>query len=94
MNLFFLSLLIILSGGVAAPLLNRSFTTMKLTAVSTMIVGSIIGLIDAGSKLMRQSKIIDSYDYTASLSYLKSFTFSFQIDNLSAFFWLLSLVSH
>lgn len=86
MNLFFLSLLIILSGGVAAPLLNRSFTTMKLTAVSTMIVGSIIGLIDAGSKLMSQSKIIDSYDYTASLSYLKSFTFSFQIDNLSAFF--------
>ncbi|MBF0411438.1 MAG: hydrogenase [Desulfamplus sp.] len=86
MSLFFISLLIIASGGVLSPFFKHNFTTMKFIAVSTMIVGSIGGIIDSGSKLMSQSATINSCDYTASLTYLKSFTLSFQLDSLSAFF--------
>ncbi|NQT10599.1 MAG: hydrogenase [Desulfobacteraceae bacterium] len=80
MNLFFLSLLIIFAGGLFAPLIRRQFFMMKIFSVFTIVAGCILGLVDAGSKL------ISPGEYVASFKYLKSFSLSFQIDGLSAFF--------
>ncbi|MBF0112438.1 MAG: hydrogenase [Desulfamplus sp.] len=84
MNLFFLSLLIIFSGGVVSPFLRGSFTSMQVVAVSSMVIGSAIGLIDS------VLKIGDIYcKHISSFSYLRLFNLSFQIDHLSAFFLII-----
>ena len=80
MTLFFLSMLIIFSGGALALILGRKFTLMKAAAVLTIGVGCFLGLIDASDKLMHPE------EYSASFGYLNSFSLSFQIDTLSSFF--------
>jgi hydrogenase-4 component B len=80
MDLFFISLVLIVSGGILSPILNRQFTAMKLAAVIPISTGCLLGLVDAGSK------IIHVRPYGASFTYLNAFSLDFQIDSLSAFF--------
>jgi hydrogenase-4 component B len=80
MDLFFLSLVLIFSGGVLSPIVNRQFTAMKLAAVIPISAGCLLGLVDAGSKL------IHAGTYNASFAYLNAFSLDFTIDSLSAFF--------
>ncbi len=80
MDLFFLSLVLILLGGTLAPIFNRRFTLMKLIAVITLCAGCLLGLVDAGSKLIHGG----SYRY--AFAYLNALSLEFQIDALSAFF--------
>lgn len=80
MDLFFLSILIIASGGILPLLAFRQFTLMKAIAVLGIGAGCGLGMLDALSKL--------TYDGTASatFAYLNSFSLAFKIDGLSAFF--------
>lgn len=80
MNLFFLSLAIIFCGGLLSLVFWRQFTLMKTIGVIGIAGGCLLGLIDAGTKLFH------SAPYTATFDYLKTFSLSFQIDALSAFF--------
>ncbi|MBW1891787.1 MAG: hydrogenase [Deltaproteobacteria bacterium] len=80
MNSFILSIALICCGGLAALAVWRQFIFMKIVAVSAISVGCTIGLIDALTKLLHPGT------YTLSLNYLRSFSLSFQIDGLSAFF--------
>ncbi len=80
MNLFFISLLLIFSGGIVSPFISRRFTLMKLVSISAIGTGCFLGLIDAGSKLIHPGQ------YEASFKYLNAFSLSFQIDALSSFF--------
>ena len=80
MNLFFLSLAIIFCGGLLSLVFWRQFALMKTIAVIGIASGCLLGLIDAGTKLFH------SAPHAASFAYLKTFSLSFQIDALSAFF--------
>ena len=80
MDLFFLSLLLIVSGGILAPILNRHFTAMKGAAVVLISTGCLLGLVDAGIKLFYTGL------HEASFTYLNAFSLEFSIDTLSAFF--------
>jgi hydrogenase-4 component B len=80
MNLFFLSLAIIFSGGLLSLFLWRQFALMKTIGVIGIGGGCLLGLIDAGTKLFHPGP------YTAVFEYLNAFSLSFQIDALSAFF--------
>ena len=82
MDLFFLSVIIVASGGILPLLFYRQFNFMKVIAVLVIGAGCGIGMLDALSKL--------SHEETASISieYLHAFTLSFRIDGLSAFFLL------
>ena len=80
MNLFFLSLAIIFCGGLLSLVFWRQFALMKTIGVIGIAGGCLLGLIDAGTKLFH------SAPHTATFAYLKTFSLSFQIDALSAFF--------
>ena len=80
MNLFFLSLAIIFCGGFLSLIFWRQLTLMKTIGVIGIGGGCLLGLIDAGTKLMHPGP------YTAVFEYLRAFSLSFQIDTLSAFF--------
>ncbi|MBT3368860.1 MAG: hydrogenase, partial [Nitrospina sp.] len=80
MNLFFLSILLIVSGGISALVLWRQFTVMKAIGVLGISAGCFLGLIDALSKLFNPGQ------YSFSISYLNALSLSFKIDNLAAFF--------
>jgi len=80
MNLFFQSLLLILAGGIAAPLIYRRFALMKWVSVSATAFGCIIGLVDAVGRLL------SSGHDKISFAYLNFFSLSFKIDGLSSFF--------
>ncbi len=80
MNLFFVSLLLIILGGFLSLVLARQFNLMKIAVVFTLSAGCLLGLIDAGTNL------IQSGNHTASFQYLNVFSLAFQIDGLSAFF--------
>ena len=80
MNSFFLSIVLICSAGFATLFIWRKFVLMKIVAVSTISIGCAIGLFDALVKLLHPGS------YAVSFEYLKLFSFSFQIDGLSAFF--------
>jgi len=80
MNLFFLSLAIIFCGGLLALIFWRQFALMKTIGTLAIGGGCLLGLIDAGTKLFRPGL------YTVAFDYLNSFSLSFQIDALSAFF--------
>lgn len=80
MELFFLSLMLIFSGGLSALVLNRHFTAMKLAAVIPIGSGCLLGLVDAASRLIYERP------GNASFAYLKAFSLDFQMDALSAFF--------
>jgi len=79
MDLFFLSEILIIFGGVAALLLHRQFALMKMAAVLLICAGSLLGLYS--SLVMLYSEVV-----ATSFKYLNVFTLSFKIDSLSAFF--------
>ncbi|RPH52648.1 MAG: hydrogenase [Desulfobacteraceae bacterium] len=83
MYLFFLSITVIVSGGVLALFLNRHFILMKSASALLIASGCLLGLCDAALKL------IHPVPASASIYYLRHFTLSFQIDALSAFFLVL-----
>ena len=80
MDLFFLSIVLILSGGFLSPIFSRQFVPMKLAAVIFISAGCLLGLIDAIQKLIHPAL------YKTSFTYLTAFRLDFQIDALSAFF--------
>lgn len=80
MSQFFISILIILSGGLFSLVLVRQAKLARIITVFLLSVGCFWGLIDAVAKLMQ------SGSYAASFKYLNIFSLSFQIDGLSAFF--------
>jgi hydrogenase-4 component B len=80
MNLFFLSLAIIFCGGLLPLIFWRQFALMKTIGVVAIAGGCLLGLIDAGTKLFRPG------NYSAAFEYLNTFSLTFQIDALSAFF--------
>jgi hydrogenase-4 component B len=82
MNLFFLSLSIMVSGGALALLLNRQFTTMKILAVFGIAAGCCLGALDALSHLTHGGTA------QASVVYLSSLSLDFKMDGLAAFFLL------
>ncbi|MFZ5571923.1 MAG: proton-conducting transporter membrane subunit [Thermodesulfobacteriota bacterium] len=80
MTLFWTAILILLSSGIPVLLLNRKYTAMKAFGSVTIAAGCLMGLYEAGSRLLRGD--------TAQMSfhYLRRFRLSFEIDGLSAFF--------
>jgi hydrogenase-4 component B len=80
MNLFFLSLAIIFCGGILSLVFRRQFILMKTIGVMAISGGCLLGLIDAGTKLLRPGP------YGAAFEYLNAFSLAFQIDALAAFF--------
>ena len=80
MNLFFLSILLIASGGIFALLLWRQFMVMKTVGVLAISAGCFLGLIDALSKLFNPGQ------FSFSINYLNAFSLTFKIDGLTAFF--------
>ncbi len=80
MHLFLTALLIILSGGILVLPLNRQFTLMKTIGAVSIVAGCLMGLYDAGTKLIRGTSAEISFQY------LKQFNLSLQMDGLSAFF--------
>jgi len=80
MNLFFISMLVIVSGGVFTLIFRGQFTLSKIIGVFMISAGCFLGLIDAFSKLFNPGQ------YSFSFNYLNTLALSFKIDNLSAFF--------
>jgi hydrogenase-4 component B len=80
MNQFFLSVLVILSGGFLSLVCARQFKFSKLIAVALMAAGCLYGLIDAFIKMMTAAPV------SAAIDYLNFFSLAFRIDALSAFF--------
>ncbi len=83
MELFFLSLLLIFSGGALALILQRFFTPMKAAAALFIAAGCLLGLIHAGLWMARSGEAAAT---VYSIEYLNAFTLAFRIDGLSAFF--------
>ena len=80
MDLFFISVAIILCGGILPPFFWRQFGAMKFIGVLGIGAGSLLGLSDAVTKLWQTGT------YSASFSYLGTLSLAFKIDALSAFF--------
>ena len=80
MGQFFLSLLIILSGGFLSLVLARQVKLMRFTSVFFLSTGCFLGLMDAVLKLIQPGIA------GASFKYLNVFSLAFRIDGLSAFF--------
>lgn len=80
MNLFFISMLVIVSGGAFTLIFQRQFSLMKIIGVFSISAGCLVGLIDSLAKLFNPGQYLFSFDYLNTLS------LSFKIDNLSAFF--------
>jgi hydrogenase-4 component B len=80
MPLFFLSLILIVGGGIFPLFLWRRFVLMKMAAVLTIGAGCLLGLSDAATKLIIEGS------YSAAFRYLEPLSLSFRIDALSAFF--------
>lgn len=81
MSQFFISILIILSGGFLSILLARHLNkSAKLITVFLVCAGCLWGLTDAVTKLFQSGTCV------ASFGYLNVFSLDFKIDGLSAFF--------
>ena len=80
MGLFFISILIILSGGLLSLVLVRQDKLAKIITVLLLSIGCFSGLLDAVVKLMEPGIA------GASFRYLNVFSFVFKMDGLSAFF--------
>ncbi|MDP3285156.1 MAG: hypothetical protein Q8M56_12070, partial [Desulfobacterales bacterium] len=73
MHLFFLSLLVVFTGGILTMLLNRHFTLMKSVGALSIASGCLLGLYDAGLQLIQPVSARASFDY------LHHFTITFKI---------------
>lgn len=82
MNQFFISIVLIFSGGFLSLLSSRQPNIAKTVAVFILSLGCLWGGWDAVQLLMG-STVLD-----ASFSFLKVFSLQFQIDQLSSFFLL------
>ncbi len=80
MDLFFISLGIIMAGGVLPLFLKQHFSFMKAVSVFGIAAGCLLGLINAGRNLLIAGNASASFDY------LNAFSLSFTIDSLAAFF--------
>jgi hydrogenase-4 component B len=81
MDTFFLSLAVIVCGGVLPLLIHRHFTVMKAVCCVMVAAGCMLGFFDALSVLLHPG-IAATY----SLPWLHIFTLSFQMDSISAYF--------
>ena len=81
MDTLFLSLSVILAGGLLALLLSRQFVLMKLVTIATVSAGCIIGLYSTLPRLLASSTAAET-----TLNWLHIFTLSFKIDSISSFF--------
>ncbi len=79
MDLFFISEILIVFGGVAALFLIKQFSMMKGSSVFFICIGCLLGLYNSISMLMGETVF-------ASFKYLNVFSLSFKVDGLSAFF--------
>ncbi|MBU1342427.1 MAG: hydrogenase, partial [Proteobacteria bacterium] len=80
MSQFFISILIILSGGFLSLVFARQAKLSKIITVFLLSIGCFWGLIDAVTKL------VQSGSGAASFKYLNGFSLAFEIDGISAFF--------
>ena len=80
MNPFFLSMLVVVCGGILPLFLWRQFTLMKAVSVLAIVSGCLLGLVDAWTRLA------GPVHGAVEFSYLGDFSLSFNIDTLSAFF--------
>jgi hydrogenase-4 component B len=80
MSHFFVSILLILFGGLLSLFLVRQAKLARITRVFFLSAGCFWGLIDAVANLMQAGHA------AASFKYLNGFSLGFQIDGLSAFF--------
>jgi hydrogenase-4 component B len=80
MDLFFISLGIILAGGVLPLFLKQQFSMMKAVSVFGIVAGCLLGLMDAGKNLSTSGTVSASFDY------LNAFSLAFILDPLAAFF--------
>lgn len=80
MDTLFVSITIILVGGVAGLLFDKKFTLMKTMAIAITSMGCGIGLIFTLQKLTQGATAAVSYDW------LHIFTLAFKIDSVSLFF--------
>ncbi len=80
MDTLFVSITVILAGGIAGLLLYRQFTLMKVVAIATTSAGCGIGLYYTLPKLLQGTAA------TASYNWLHTFTLAFSLDSVSLFF--------
>jgi len=81
MDTLFVSLAVILAGGLSALLLSRQFIIMKLATIATVSVGCFIGLSSAFPRLFDSSSAAE-----VTWDWLHIFTLSFRVDSISTFF--------
>ncbi len=81
MDTMFVSLSVILAGGVAALLFCRQFTLMKLATIATTTVGCGIGLVFSLSHLLGPAAVLEK-----SWSWLHLFDLAFKVDSVALFF--------
>lgn len=81
MDTMFASLAVILAGGVAALLLCRQFTLMKLVTIATTTAGCGVGLFYSLSNLLSHAAPTEM-----SWSWLHLFSLAFKVDSISLFF--------
>lgn len=82
MNLFFLSIITLTSGGLLPLFFFKRFALMKVIATLGIGIGCCLGMLDAFSRLSCDGSALATYDY------LHTFSLSFRIDGLAAFFLL------
>ncbi len=80
MNSFFLSMLVIVCGGILPLFLWRQFALMKAVSVLAIGSGCLLGLLNAWAGLTRP------VNGAVEFSYLGNFSLSFHMDTLSAYF--------
>ncbi|MDO8948779.1 MAG: proton-conducting transporter membrane subunit [Desulfocapsaceae bacterium] len=81
MDTMFVSLAVILAGGVAALLFARQFTLMKLATIATTSAGCILGLVYSLTNLLSNTGTIEQ-----SWNWLHIFTLAFKVDSIALFF--------
>lgn len=81
MDTLFVSLAVIVAGGVAGLLLYRQFSLMKMVAIASISVGCGIGLMFTLPNLVAGTEGL-----VADYSWLQIFTLAFKIDSVSLFF--------
>ncbi|MBW1803181.1 MAG: hydrogenase, partial [Deltaproteobacteria bacterium] len=79
MDLFILSQVLIFGGGLAALLLHGKFSLMKAVSAAFICLGCLLGLYVSVNSLFGETARV-------SFQYLSSFSISFEVDSLSAFF--------
>ena len=80
MTIFFISLALVLAGGVLPLLLGKQFLLLRAAGVAGIGAGSLLGCIEAVRLL------VGGGSYSATVTYLHVLELSFRINTLSAFF--------